>query len=264
MIGNFSYDHRIRFGFRATHTLSLHCPSTYGQHELNSVYATQTLVLQEYRNILRGISPFTIRGPSIGWENGLYGAVLQDIRSIDDRQPTELIDDLRTLEQERSKILLQTGDVEAANVFWVKALGICNVVQTSFFVSTIPNVLERHDFTNDYKTHVERWIQLKHQYGDECAVPFIEIWHKLISDRLSGALHLIEQGHHLAPRDGRALRSKDDYLSFVSTCCKDLRRIRFYFSSVRCSPRPSVEAHFCCTIAIIYRLLDATKQALRA
>lgn len=264
MMGEFNFRHGRRFGSRAMHTLNLHCSSTYGQHEFSSVYATQTLVLQQYRNILREMSRFTIRGPSIGWESGLYGVVLQDIRSIDDRQPTELIDDLRSLEQEGSQILLQTGDIEAANVPWVKALGICDVVGTSFQVSFRPHVMEEDHFPTAFKTHVERWIQLRRQHGNECTVPFIELWYKLISNRLSGALRLIEQGHRLAPRDGRALRPKGHYLRFVRDCCGDLRAIKYSFEDSPVSPPPSVHAHLYFTMASIFRLLDATKRALLA
>lgn len=265
MMGEFDYYNGNRFRFFAVHTLNLHCSSTYGQHEFSSVSATQTLVLQEYRNNLRDISPFTIRGPSIGWENGLYRAVLQDIQSIDDRQPTKLIDDLRSLEQEGSQILLQTGDFEAANVFWVKALGICQVVRSSFCFSAIRD-WERYDDSTIFKTHVARWIEMKRQNGNECAVPFIELWYKLISHRLSGALRLIEQGRHLAPRDGRTLRPKDHYLDFVRDCRREVRAIRrsFQVYGIHTLPQPSVLAHLCFTEATIHRLLNATTRALVA
>lgn len=258
------YDHKtVCFGTEATHTLSLHCPATYGQHEFTSVYATQTLVLQKYRQILRNLEHTSIVGPSIGWENGLYGAVLQDLRSIDDNEPTELIDDVRVLEQKGSQILLQTGDVEAADVPWSRAFRKCFIALLSFGLSDAPGILGVY-FPNNFKTHINRWIRLRHQHGDECAVTFIELWYKLTRQRLSGALRFFEQGHHLTTRHGRSPRHRDDYLDFATMCCAELQLILILFEVDSWSPPPADEAQFCLTAAAIFRILDATDKVQEA
>lgn len=229
------------------------------------MYATQTLVLQKYRNILRGFDRFSIHGASLGWENGLYGAVLQDIRSVDDRIPTKLIDDLRRLEQKGSHILLQTGDVEAANVFWAKAMGVFCIAHLSFLQSTVSTSFDTDHSSKAFNTRVEQWTQLRRQDGDECAAPIREISYKLINHRLSGALRFIEQGHHLAKRHGRAPRAKDDYVYFVFYCCEDWDWVNNFTGSDSWSaPQPSEEARFCFAVAVIYRLLDATEWTTEA
>lgn len=251
------------FGTRATHTLSLHWFPTYGQHELSTVFATQTLVLQTYRHNIRNLEHTFIRGPSIGWESGLYGAVVQDIRSIDDREPTDLIDDIRALEQKGSRILLQTGDVEASDVVWAKAIARCHVVYLSFRSSIEPVTLE-YDVPKAFEMHVQRWTQLRRPYGDGCAVLFLELWHKLIRHRLSGALRFFEQGHHLATRHGRSPRPTDDYLYFVFTYSSDLKFIDDMFERGRWPAKQADEAQLCVTGAAIIRVLDATDRVQEA
>lgn len=262
-MGEFSCYIGKTFGTRATHNLSLHCSSTYGQHEFSSVCAAQTLVLQTYRHILRNLEHTFICGPSIGWENGFYDAVLQDIRSIDDREPTQLLDDIRALEQKGSQILLQTGDVEASDVVWAQAIGRCSIAHLSFMQSIIPNFLVNHVSTA-FETHVQRWIHLRRQHGDGCAVHFLELWHKLIRHRLSGALRFFEQGHHLATRHGHSPRPTNDYLYFFSICCSDLGKITGFFDLAHESPQPADEAQLCLTAAAILRVLDATDRVQEA
>lgn len=254
------------FGPDATHTLDLRYSPTYGQHEFSSIYSTQTLVLQRYRNILCGIKEFSICGTSLGWENGLYGAILKDIRSIDDREPTNLIDGIRTLEQQGSQVLLQTGDVEAADVFWARALGMFRVVRASFSVSAGRYDFRDFPFSNGFKKHVERWTRLRRQNGDECVIPFIELLYKLTSLRLSGALRFIEQGHHLVTRHGRAPRAKQDHLDFMFDCFGYVYAFKFFFRHHIRSHQPFEEAQFKLdlTMATIYRLLDATDHAKTA
>lgn len=247
----------------ATHNLSLHCSSTYGQHEFSSVYAAQTLVLQKYRHILRDLEHTFICGPSIGWENGTYEAVLQDIRSIDDREPTELLDDIRALEQKGSQILLQTGDVEASDAVWAQAIGRCVIAYLSFMHTIQPTLWVNH-VPKHFETHVQRWIHLRRQHGDGCVVPFLELWHKLIRHRLSGALRFFEQGHHLATRHGHSPRPTDDYVHFFSICCTALCRIMDLFDLAHGSPQPADEAQLCLTAAAILRVLDATDRVQEA
>lgn len=261
MMGEFDAFIGGEFVCGATHTLSLHPPPTYGQHEFKSVHKAQELVLQEYRNNLRGFENFRIRGTSIGWESGLYGAVLQDVRSIDDREPTELLAEIRTLEQEGSQILLRTGDIRAADVSWVKALGICDVARVSLYFSGQPHRWDLDRFPKAFKSHVERWNQLRHQSGNACAIPLVELFYRLMSHRLFGALRFIEQGHHLATRHGHAPFHKEVYVSFVQCCCQKLFCYKFRLGVSRWSPQPSDEAQLDRTVAAIYRLLDATDQA---
>lgn len=249
------------FGPNATHTLDLRYSPTYGQHEFSSIYSTQTLVLQRYRNILCGIKEFSICGTSLGWENGLYGAILKDIRSIDDREPTNLIDGIRTLEQQGSQVLLHTGDVEAADVFWARALEMFWVVRRSFFFSAGRHGFTDFQFSNGFKKHVERWTRLRRQNGDECVIPFIELLYKLTNHRLSGALRFIEQGHHLVTRHGRAPRAKQDYLDFIFECSAYLCSFRLFLSGYI---QPVEEARFELTVATLYRLLDASDHAKTA
>lgn len=265
-MGEFNYSVSMRFGFYETHTLNLHCSSTYGQHEFNGVYPAQTLVLQTYRNILRGFENFKIQGPSIGWESGVFRSVLEEIRSNDDREPTELIDDIRTLEQEGSRIMLQTGDVNSANKLWTKALGKCDLALRTWRLSQEGDLLDAPDNPDQQavKTHAKRWIQLRRRNANDCVIPFIELWYKLVGDRLSGTLHFIEHGHHLASAHGCALRPKDDYSRFASTQFSRLPAIKRSFDFDAWSPQPSDEAQSCATVAAIFRLLNATDKAREA
>lgn len=249
IMGEFDYHVGQIFGSDATHTLDLHYSPTYGQHESNNVFETQTLLLQKYRSTLRDLTRSSIRGASLGWENGLYGAVLHEIRSIDDREPTELPDDIRTLVHQGSQILLQTGDVKAAVLFWAKALGKFCVAHLSLFYSAIPDFFHYH-WSNAFKWHMKRWIQLRRKNGDDCAIPFIELLYKLTSHRLSGVIRVIEQSHHLATTHGRAPRPRGDYLNFFYSRCSDLFSIRRHFHDTSSwSPQPPEHARMCLTLA---------------
>lgn len=263
MMGEFGHLIGTKFVSRATHTLNLNCSPTYAQLDSRSIYDAQTWVLQEYRNNLRGFQNFRIRGAGTGWESGLYGAVLQDVRSIDDREPTDLLAEIRTLERQGSQMLLQTGDVRAADVFWVKALGICDVARASFSFSDRPHPREFNDFPKAFKSHAERWIQLRRQSSNECAIPLIELFYRLITHRLSGALRFIEQGHHLATRYGHAPWHKEVYENFVELCYQDLPMFKFHFD-VDWSPQPTDEAQLRSTVVAIHRHLDATNNAVGA
>lgn len=239
---------------RATHTLDLHSPPTYGQHEFSSIDAAQTMVLQQYRQTLRNLKHFFIRGPSIGWETGLYGAALQEIRSIDDREPTELIDDIRALEQKGSQVFLRTGDFEAADPFWAEAYRKCGVAGSTSWLSRNPKYQD-DDLSKAWTTYIQRWTQLRRQYGDECAVPYFELKFKLTRHRLSGLLRFLEEGHHLTPRHGLEPKNKYRYLNFVSFFFLNLNGMRE--SPLAWSPRPADEAQLCLTQAAIFRLLNA-------
>lgn len=266
MMGDFDCHMGMNFSSIATHTIDLHPAPTYGQHEFNSVYAAQTVVLQKYRQTFRNFEHFYIVGPSIGWETGLYGAVLQDIRSIDDRGPIDLIDDIRALEQKGSQILLQTGDFEAADVLWCKALGKCVIACLSFEDSSRPDLWDDH-VPDASRPHVRRWIRLRRQHGDECAFPFLELWYKLVRNRFSRALHFVEQGHHLATRHGHSPRPTYDYLYFVAIGCDLLREISEFLEVNSWSPQPADEAQLCLTVAAIIRILnitDGVQEAYRA
>lgn len=261
MMGEFNIALGVEWGFGGTHTLNLHYSSTYGQHESSSIYATQTLILEKYQSILREFKGFKIYGSSIGWESGLYGAVLQDIRRTDDREPAELIDELHTLEQEGSRILLQTGDVESADESWAKALGICSIADFTFYLSRCGYA--REAFPTVLESHTQRWVQLRRQNGSECAVPFMDLWYKLLTHRLSAALRFIEQSHHGVSRSGRVRRPRKDYLAFAFRCFRGVQDSEFDFD-VDWSPQPSDEAQMCLAMAAILRLLDATDEASEA
>lgn len=238
---------------RATHTLDLHSSPTYGQHEFSSIDAAQTMVLQQYRQTLRNLKHFVIRGPSIGWETGLYGAALQEIRSIDDREPTDLIDDIRALEQKGSQVFLQTGDVEAADAFWAKAYKKCVVAGYTYGFSCEPE-FQDDDLPKAWTTYIQRWTELRCQHGEECAVPYLELKLKLTRLRLSGILRFFEEGHHLATRYGRVPKRKYQYRNFVLYFFGQLKGMG---ARSAWSPPPADEAQLCLTEAAISRLLNA-------
>lgn len=109
-MGKYNVDAECMLGPRSAHTLVLHCPPSYAQHECKKVNQMQALVLQKYRSILRGFEDLSIRGTSTGWENGLYSATLRDIRSADAQRELAgfvdgYMDDLRALEKEGSDTL---------------------------------------------------------------------------------------------------------------------------------------------------------------
>lgn len=261
-MGKFDIDADRHFGPESKHILTLRCPSTYAQRESMSIYETQTRILQKYRTLLHGFSDVFIRGTGTGWETGLYAAVLEDIRSTKDLP--EFIDDIRDLEREGSEILQQTGDTEAANASWVKALAVSDIARMTFCLSNqsfptsiSPRVLE----SNTIRLYTERWAQLRRQWGDECVVPIIELRYKLITNRVSGILRFIQKGGHLARRCGREPPSIREYATFVSSCYTDSGTTGRYFQNDDWSPRPFEEAQLCCTVATIFRLLDASIKA---
>lgn len=262
IMGKFDIEADRHFGPKSRHALILRCPPTYDQRESMSIYETQTRILQRYRTLLNGLKGVSIGGAGTGWETGLYAAVLHDIRSTKDLP--EFIDDIRDLEQEGSEILRQTGDPEAANVAWTKALGICEIAEMTFclsnesFPTSIPPRVLQSDAIRLYR---ERWAQLRRQCGDECVVPVIDLHYKLITNRVSGILRFIQKGGHLARTRGRAPLSIREYANFVFICYTDSGWIGKYVQNVGWSPRPFEEAQLCCTVATIFRLLDASINA---
>lgn len=247
----------ISFGktaLEATHTLILHDPTSYGQNELADVHAIQRFLLQKYRKNFRRFDQLRIRGTSIDWGNGLYETVLQDTRSIGDR-PTNRIDEIRTLEQLGIRILLSTGDLDAANVFWVKALGICDVAFWGFNASCLG--IPGEQLTEAGNWHKARWDQLRSRNGSDCIEPVAELCYKLTSHRLCAALTFIQQGRHLAA--ARAPMRKDEYVSFVQRCY-NLLTYPHYSWLKGWSAQPSEEARLCSIKAAIFSLLHATDE----
>lgn len=250
-------------GPKSTHTLILRCPPTYAQLEPMSIYEAQMQILLEYRTILHGFEDISIRGPSTGWESGLYTAVLRDIRSI--KELPEFIDDLRDLEREGYEILQQTGDPEAADVSWTRAIAICHVARQTSCISRGSFPISRRELqSNAFKLYNERWVRLRREKGDKCAVPVIELWYKLITKRLSGVLQLIQKGGHLATRHRWAPRPIPHYVNFVSTSYSTSNEIGKYFQVDGWSPRPFEEAQLCFTVATLFRLLDTSAKAATA
>ncbi|KAG6358575.1 hypothetical protein INS49_012093 [Diaporthe citri] len=263
LMGKFDIEADRYFGPKSKHTLILHWPPTYAQRESMSIYETQSRILQQYRTILHGFKDISIRGAGTGWETGLYAAVLQDIRSKKD--PPEFFDDIRDLEQEGSEILQQTaGDPEAANVAWTKALGICEIARMTFCLSneSFPAGISRRVLESDaIQLYTERWAQLRRQGGDECVVPIIELQYKLIANRVSGILRFIQKGGHLARSRGWAPPSIREYANLVLHCYTDSGTTGKCFQNDGWSPQPFQEAQLCCTVATIFRLLDASIMA---
>lgn len=141
-----------------------------------SIYETQTRILQEYQALLHGFKDVSIRGAGTGWETGLYTAVLQDIRSTKDLP--EFIDNIRELEQDGSEILQQTGNFEAANASWVKAIRICEIARTTFWCSTAPSrtgivgkTLQSNTYLGNYRLYAERSAQLRRQRATNARSP---------------------------------------------------------------------------------------------
>jgi len=266
LMGKFDIRGESMLGPKSTHILVLHCPPGYAQHECTNLYATQTRVLQQYRSILRGFEDLSISGTSTGWESGLYSATLKDIRSTDGRALVGLIDrfidDLRELEKEGFDILSQTGDFEAADASWVRAIGVCHTARLSFLYSSRPS--PTYSERTSLQSNTEQWAQLIRLNGNACAVPIIEFWYRLISMRLSETLRFIQRGGHLATRHSRAPRPTSSWVSFALLAYRESKMVARFFQVHGWLPQPSEEAQMCCTVAAIFRVLDASDKAVQA
>lgn len=266
LMGKFDIHGESILGPRSTHTLVLHCPPGYAQHECMSLFAMQTRVLQLYRRILRGFEDVSICGTSTGWESGLYSATLKDIRSTDGKALAGFvdgfIDDLIELGNEGLDILSQTGDLEAADASWVKAVGICHTARISFLYSSksSPTYFKR----TSLESNTEHWAQLRRLNGNACAVPIIMFWYGLIRLRLLEVLRLIRRGGHLATRHGRAPRPTSSWAKFALMAYRESKIVAKFFKVDDWLPQPSEEAEMCCTVAAIFRLLNASDKAAPA
>lgn len=248
-MGKFNCAVDCNLGPKSTHTLILHCPQGYAQNECASVYWAQTRMLQDYRSILRCFEDVSIHGSSTGWESGLYSATLEDIRSIDGMVVGRFIEDVHHLEKEGLDAILQTGDFEAADASWVKALGVCYVARASFNCS-------RSSLPTFYKgTSIESntvwWCQLRRESGNACAVLIIECWYRLTRIRLSEVIRLVQRDNHLTDKYGWTL------LRFVRVLWIESENLMSSFKlDDGWSPPPYEEVQWCLTVATIYRLLD--------
>lgn len=266
LMGKFHNRTQFVLIWKPSHTLIPNFPPTYAQQKSKNVYAMHAQLLHEYRNVLHGFWTFSICGTSAGWVSGLYAAVLQDICST--KRLAELVDDIRDLEQGGSQILQQTGDLEAANVSWTQAIAICNFARRTFIYSDTPSIFAtspawtRALVPNATQIYTERWIRLRRANGNNCADPITELWYKLINNRLSAVLQLIRTGGHLATRHGRAPGCTQDYVHFVHKCYSESATARSFIQRNSLSRRPSEQAQLYCMMATIFRLLNATEEAV--
>lgn len=263
LMGKFHYHAENILGPKSTHTLMLHCPLGYAQHECTSFHWAQTRILEEYRSIFRGFEDVSILGTSNGWQSGLYQATLKDIRSTNGRSIGGFIDDLRHLGKEGLDTLLQTGDFEAADASWVKALGMCRMAKVSFNFSgiTLPRYYERTNIAY----MAEWWSQLRQANGNACAVPIMEFWHRLNSIRLSEVLRLIQRRDHLVAKHGRPPKSARYFVPFVrARYHESMSLVRFFKLDDGWVPPPLEEAWMCFAVAASFRLLDASDEASMA
>lgn len=65
--------------------------------------------------------------------------------------------------------MLKMGDIEAADVFWTRALTVCDVAQWSFLLSH--KYTPGKHLTKALKSHRARIYELRNQERRECAAP---------------------------------------------------------------------------------------------
>lgn len=260
LMGTFKALTEILLGPRSTHTLILHCPPSYAQHECKVVNEMQKQVLQQYRGILRGFQDLSIRGTSTGWESGLYSATLRDLRSADARRGlAEFVDgyinDLSALEREGFDALSQTGDYEAAEQSWFKAIVMCRKarnISDGSFMRTLSPCFERTRLASD----IQNWAQLRRVQGNEFAVPIINFWYRLLAILVSELLRFIRRGGHLANRHGRGPVLHSRWATTVHEIWSMSLNVKSYFRVTDWLPEPSEEIQICFAVAAVLRLVD--------
>jgi hypothetical protein len=269
LMGNSDIYAESMLGSRSTHILDLHCPPGYGQDLFaKELRVTQTLVLAQYRKILRGFEDVSLRGASAGWVDKSYVATLKDIQSTNEKTPAayvrDLVSEIRGLEKEGFDILSQTGNLEAADACWVRARGMCHNARVCFAYA--PNMAPSYLAGTSIESNVRKWTRLMEVHGEKCIFPVVECWYRLNLIRLEQALRLIQRGGHLARRNGQE-PNLAGWRIFTMRTYRELRNVRtgvFYLRAGVWMPQAADEVRFCCTVASIIQHLDDARNANEA
>lgn len=102
----------------------------------------------------------------------------------------------------------------------------------------------------------QKWAQLRRVQGNNCALPIIDFWHRLLVIRVSEVLRFIQRGGHLATRHGRGPMDSSKLASFVSNSWWESRTLQSEFGLEEWEGPLSDVIQMCCTVAAVLRLLD--------